>query len=348
MKADDWDTEMVYEHCKKVYGGGDYRCQTFRATGAMYKPFEFTIDYRFKGTLDDKDIKVLQQTGGDSSMLMFKMFETMRNQGQQDGLKPNELITMMEKMNGKSEQSNMMMMTLMIKSMESSQNNMMTMMSAILPALMGNRPADTNGPLLLELIKQKQEHHPMKDTLEMMATIKEIFDPKANKEEEEPDDMWSKLAKLAGPVVKGLMNGQPQQPLPTVTTEPPTGQPAPEPQPAKPSDLPQYGGLYMLMPTAYKSLFAMAIAAAEKGGDVGLYADIILDQLDENGMRLVQQTLTGSDWCAKLLGDENAVAHVRPWLEELRRIILNPNGTTTNIPTGQPDTASNPAGGRPA
>jgi hypothetical protein len=169
----------------------------------------------------------------------------------------------------------------------------------------------------------------MVETLEMMKSIKEIFDDKP--ETEEKDDMWSKIGKIAGPVLAGVMNGG--APKPAVTGAAPAAQINPGAAQAVPK------GLIYQMPIQFQMMFRMGLAAARKNSDPVLYYDLLIDQMDEAGIKFLQETLTGDDWCAKLFGDETQVADIRPWLDELRQLIIT-HGT-------DPVTPEPPAGGEP-
>lgn len=334
LPAEEWDTEQAYEYCKKMYGGGDYKCQTFRANGQMYKPFEFSIDHRFRGKLDDDEIRKLSGEPSskreENGTLMMELFRTLR-QKDEGGLKMGDMMSLVEKATGRSEQTMMLMMTMMTKSMEVAQSNMASMMTVLATALSGNKGQD-NSALLLELIKQKQERTPLNETLELVKQVKDIFD--TGKDDEPEDDVFAKIGRIVGPALKGLTQGQTPAPA-----EGGNGQA----QIAAASQ-PKLGGLYAVLPLHFRMMFDAAFRAAVKNSDPALYAELIYDQIDERGLAILREHLTPDDWCAKLFGDENAVANIRPWLDELRNLLLTDESTPGNAeqPAGESDT---PAGG---
>lgn len=329
VKADDWDSEGTVEWCKKMFGGGDYECQTFRSNGQMYKPFTFSIDYRYKGELDEEAIKKLADAPGKEGEQITKFLEVMGRRD--DGMKTGDILAMMQDSSKTNMQTMMMMMTMQQKSAEQSammQMQMMTaMMTALTSAMAGKPQSSSTENLLLEMIKQKQERSPMSETLEMMAQIKEIFDkPKEDKEEKE-DDMFSKIGRIAGPLLSGLTGGgfTPGAPAPAarpqVTSAPAGVQPTAAPQVEEPA--PRLGGLYATLPFQQRLAFDSILGAASRNADPSIYADLIIDQTAPEQLPALKETLTAPDWCARLFGDESLVASIRPWLNELRQMVLD-------------------------
>lgn len=336
MPADQWkDTDEVYEHIKRIYGGGDYRCQTFRANGQLYKPFSFSIDYRFKGKLDEDEIRRLSFDASKSPAAadgLSKLFETIK--ADKDTIKPADLISLMDRSSAKSEQNSIVMLTMMMKSMEMAQSNMAAMMAAMAQAF-SNRPQQDN-TILLELLRQREKQTPINETLDMMAKIKDLFEQPTD----EKEDMFSKIGKIAGPLLSGMM-GQQQ------VTAPPTQAQIANSQPG-----PKLGGFCAVVPPKYRVLLEMGIRAAQKNADPATYAELIIDQTDAKGLAWLRGILTEPDWCDKLFGDEASVTSIRPWLDDLRTLILE-YGTEDNsgagsesagapVPAGQPFTGSSP------
>lgn len=350
MPADSWkNTDDVYDYLKKMFGGGDYKCMTFRANGQMYKPFQFSIDYRFKGKLDEDEIKRMSETGGvkASDGAMAKIFDLMRT-NQQDGLKLTDVISLMDKSSSRNDQTMVMMMTMMMKSMEASQSsnaNMITAMATMFASMQSKQ--GSNGSMegaLIELLKQRSQT-PMQETLTMMSQIKEIF---GGEKEEKEDDMWSKLGRVAGPLLSGMMGGGAPQtrPAPQVSTDRQPAGAIPQGQPQQPR------GLIAMMPVKYRILFELGLSAARRNSDPLLYADVIVDQLDDNSLKVLQETLTPDDWCVKLFGDESTVADIRPWLETLRTALITYEPASSTDPSAsatgdQNTTESQPSGPSP-
>jgi hypothetical protein len=339
IKADEWDSEDSIEYCRKMFGGGDYKCQTFRASGAMYKPFTFSIDYRYKGQLDEQAIKALADEKGQSADNTSKLLEVMSKRD--EGLKMTDFVAMMQDSSKTNMQMMMMMMTMQQKSSEQAAMQQMQMMTAMMTAMssaMAGKSSNGTENLLLELIKQKQERSPMSETLEMMAQIKDIFEPKKESEEKE-DDVFSKIGKVAGPLLSGLMSGQQPQIARPQVTSPPAAQPKAE----APEAAPKLGGLYATLPLGQRLFFDSMLGAASRGTDPGLYADLIIDQTPPQELPKLKEILTAPDWCAKLFGDEQLVASIRPWLDELRQMVLE-YGTESPEQHAPGSPAPNPAG----
>ena len=310
LPAEQWgDTNDRIEWCKNMFGGGEYNCRTFRANGQMYKSFAFAIDPRYQGKLDKDEIQRLNDRT-DKGDGLTKILESMAPKPG-DGLRVSDMLNMMDRQNNKGEQAMAMMMTMMVKSMEVSAQQNMGMMTALATMFAGKSNGSDNQAILLELIKQKQERTPMTETLEMMKSVKEIFGD-GNKDEEK-DDMWSKIGRIAGPVLTGIMAGG--QPKAGPTPTPTAGQPAPPPR-----QIP--AGMVYQLPPQYQVMLKLGLSAAERGSDPALYYDLLVDNMGDDGIKMLQQALTGDDWCAKMFGDEAQVAHIRPWLDELRSLII--------------------------
>lgn len=317
IPAEQWNTDDTYEYLRKMFGGGDYKAMTFRANGQIYRPFSFSIDYRYKGQLDQQDIERLK-TPKESEMAL-KMMEAMKPAP--DAFKSSDMIRIMEMSSNKSEQMMTLIMTMMMKSQETSTQ----MMTAMITAMVGKPATESKvDATIIELLRAKQERQPMMEVLEMMKAIKELNDPP--KDEEKEENMFEKLLRLAPAIIPAL-----------------TGQSAPVTQAGQPAQIPAGAapkGVVDQLPLAMKVAVAGLVKAAERNADVELYADMVFDNIDESNLRGLRNILTASDWKAKLFGDENKVAHVGPWLDQLRILILQPDAdTSTNSghddPAGQ-------------
>lgn len=324
IAPEDWETETTIEKFKALYGGGEYQCRTFRANGQMYKMFKFNIDPRFKGSLDMSEREAI--SNGKPSEVTSKLID-MLQRPKEDGIKISDFLGMMQKSTDRSSESMVMMMTMMMKSMEVSQQNsvaMMTAMMTMMTGLMGQKPSNDNQALLIKLIEQKSTATPMNETLEMMAKIKDLFEKEPEPEKEET--MLDRIMKVAAPLLGGLTGQQPQQ-------VPPGPQPGQIPPPQRGIDQ---------LPMEYQMMFRMGMNAAEKGSDPTLYYDLIVDNLNAQQIAGLQNLLTPPDWCARLFGNENEVAHIRQWLDDLRDMILT-HGVQSPNPAA-PVGAAPPAG----
>jgi hypothetical protein len=312
IPADSWNSEASFEYLKKLYGGGDYKCMTFRANGQLYKPFEFSIDYRCKGQLDEDDIKRLaaEQAGGRSSSNsdMLKMFELMRSdKPREDGLKSSDLIKLMEMSSQKSDQMMVMMMTMMTESSK----NMMGLMTAMM-AGQGNKPSID--PVVLELLKAKTEKTPITEVLETMKAIKELTAGDQKETEEKP--FWEKLLTTAAPAVLGTMFGQPQSAQPPVPQPPQVTAPASSEQIDQPT-------ADMLNNYMVRIFLNKVLVAAIENKDPALYADMIIETLSSEQLQMLRGVLTQSDWTVKLFGTDQRVAGCLDWLNELKQLLLS-------------------------
>ena len=326
------NTESFLERMKKLFGGGDYWCQAFRADGKMHGKFEFKIDHRFNGKLDEDRIRA--QSG-----LVEKSVSDFIEKINAPTVKKEDMMALVEKLDqnssGKND-SNMRMMAMMLKSMEiqSQQNAAMNtaIMNALASALSGKNAINSEN-VVLEMVRKSTERTPISDVLAMMKQLRELNSAGEDDlppEKDEESDMM-KIFKIAGPILASITQGAPRPPAPagaTVSAPPPT-------PPQLPPD-----GIASILPL----MIAKIIQAAERNSDPSLYADLILDQLSPDQTQTLRGLLTPPDWCAKIGLDERMVAHVRPWLEELRGLILN--GSTADIPGGAPGGPN--AGGPPA
>lgn len=297
IPVEDWvktGSDGMMEYFKNNFGGGEYRCMSHRADGRTYKGFTFSIDRRFKGALDEDQIRAMQDNKRGSSVIIPP--------APQDGFKPADMLKLMEMSNNKSDQMMALVMTMMSKSQEST----VAMMTAMFTA-MGNRQQATApsglDPVIAEILKQKVDRSPMTEVLETMRALKELQEP-VNPEPKE-DDMLSKIMKMAGTVLPALTGLQPPPQLVN-------GQP------------PQSSGVVNALPMAIQLGIGQLLKAARKGADPVLYADLIIDQLDDpQHFATLKAILTDPTWKAKLFGDERTVADISPWLEELRKLILS-------------------------
>jgi len=310
IPADSWDTEVSFEYIKKMYGGGDYKCQTFRANGQMYKPFEFAIDYRVKGQLDEDQIKlnaIEQQSGGKSTSGadMLKMFELFRPTQQQDQLKSSDLIKIMEMGSQKSDQMMMMMMQMMNKSSE----NMVQMMTVMMTA--NAQKGNGIDPVILQMLQAKQEKTPVIELLEMMKAVKELNAPSEDKEPEKP--FWERLLTTAAPALIGGLTGSMSQPQ--AQSQPV----APEPQQTQQLDQPTAD---MLNNYLVRIFLNKVLEAAVAKKDPLFYADMIAETLSEEQFQMLRNVLTQADWTVKLFGQDQRVQGCMAWLNELKTIIL--------------------------
>lgn len=328
------------DHIKKTFGGGDYYARTFRANGQMYKPFNFSIDYRFKGALDEQAIKQMAAEPKDSQAKIVDAISRM-NDG---GMTPNVMLRMMES-SAKQQETSMMML---MKMMADSQERQMALIGQIFAAKSAPAPAPAQNagfveaitPILLEMIKSKSTSTPLSDSITMLKELKDVM---RDDNEEREDSMFEKIMKVAGPLVPVLMGGGRQ--VSNGQSEKIISPPLPN-RPSQRETSPPPTDDRMTKAKMIVALFTeQLIVAADKGSDPGIYFDLIVDALTEPQLLQLKQSLTGDDWCAKLFADDERVTSRISWFEELRQLILNDgksDGTMTNATTnsGQNDAGS--------
>lgn len=330
IPAEQWKTDTTFEYLKTMYGGGDYECKTFRANGQMYKPFSFSIDHRYKGRLDEDEIKRLAPDSGGKTVGsdLVRMFELMRqDKPKDDGLKSGDLMRMMEMSANKSDQMMMLMMQLQSKSSE----NMMQMITVMMSAVAGKSTGID--PVLLEMLKAKTEKTPVLELLEMMKAIKELnAEPKPEPEPEKP--FWEKLLTQAAPVLLGSLGGGM------------TPQPASQPQVAAPQETADptqidQNTAAMLENFAVRMFLNKVLVAATENKDPALYADLISEMLSPVQMQTLRQVLTQTDWAVKLFSGDARVQSCMVWLTELKELLLQ------DVPQPEQSSTATTTGGSP-
>jgi len=304
IPIEDFDIERI----KLVYGGGDYKCQTFRANGQMYKPFTFSIDFRFKGSLDDQQIKALAADDGKANALADRqnvmLQQLMAARAENNG---DNMMKMMMLMSQKSDQAMQLMMTQAAEN----QKSMVTLMTAV----MAPRPTPAIDPMMIELIKLQVMNRPSGDPASSMSMLREMIGLAREfgggpKEEKPEPSMLEKIFTAAAPVVERLV------------MPPRVSQPAPQPRSqSAPASLPEpSGGVdFKFMINMY---LEQIIKAAERNSDPQSYADIIIENLPNDKLLDVQEILTREDWCATLFNNDARVRANSGWFEELRQLIL--------------------------
>lgn len=330
------------DHIKKTFGGGDYYARTFRANGQMYKPFNFSIDYRFKGALDEQAIRQMAVEPKESQAKIVDAISRM-NDG---GLTPNVMLRMMET-SAKQQENSMMMM---VKMMTDSQERQMALIGQIFAAKAAPAPAPANTgfveaitPILLEMIKSKSTSTPLSDSITMLKELKEVM---RDDREESEETMLDKIMKIAGPLVPALIGSSGHTPG-NGRVEKVISPPLPSDRQPAPEEAITRAKVIVTMFTE------QLLIAASKGSDPGIYYDLIVDALTEPQLLQLKQNLTGDDWCAKLFNDDTRVRSRISWFEELRQLILNDgrlDGPMKNATTdsGQNDARSDSGPGSPS
>lgn len=346
--------EFDLETIKIMYGGGEYRCQTFKENGQMGKVFRFSIDARFKGKIDPKDNAQDKDSIGDA----LKIVSMIKPPPAPVDTGPK--LDIVQLMKHQQESNNNMMMVMMQMMQQSTQVMVAAMQTG------ANRPvpaAPDHTPILLEMIrsggKSSGGGSSMKEMVETMASMKMLMEggnPGAEKEEEEesfPVKMMKALAPLLMPALTGMAPARtPAQPRLA------PGQPPAKvaPQATPPTAQPQVDAATQ----AVGVFMAQLISAAEKDADPGLYHDIIIESIDEQQGQHLLSVIQEQDWLEKIYGaDPNMLARAKiqgKWFSDLRQMLmesLSPqNGAGTDDPAtptgGKSGSEEDPAGSQQA
>ncbi len=331
IKVGEFDVDFI----KKVYGGGDYLGQTFRANGQMYKKIEFSIDPRFQGTLSDVNKGGNQRAGGNETDPVALM-RVMHDMGKDD--KGSSAV--MQKMMESQAQSTRDMMLMM----QQSSDNMMKMMLGLTTAMVSQSKPVSEGlstkdllvilPTLVPLFKgDAKPATSLLETIEALKGMRELVSTGAVAETPEvPKSFAEKLLEALPHVattVTALRGGQPMpQPRPTGTATPklPAASPAgKEPIAGAPPMVtanPSEGAPAVAEEDSKLQLLANLVRAARRGSDVDLYHDLVMSELADEDVPMFQQVLTSEGWFDTLFGNLPDKTQIRPWFEQLRTRLL--------------------------
>jgi len=323
------------DYIKSYFGGGDYIAKTWKANGQIYKRFEFSIDHRIKGKLDEQDIKELGSSKGDMAKtveLLTKLNTPQDNTGM--------FVKMMEMQSSKSDQMMALMMTMMTKSQETQSATMAAMFNAM-AAMAKQQPmaqvatgsvsdsfTTSFVPVLVKLIETSASpaKNNLLETLEIVRALKEMNGDGGQAKEE---DMFDKLLKVAGPVAGMLMNrGQQQMSVPVSSLAKPIEGGLHQPPTSVNTGMPINGrptggaGVGVPLDPVVKMFIERLFQAAVKKSDPGAYATLIIDTLPDDQLIGLVQILTQADWSVKLFGDEPRFAQNQIWFNDLRETIL--------------------------
>jgi len=325
--------EFDIEQIKKVYGGGDYQAQTFRANGQMGKKVAFSIDPRFKGIVADEKGAIGSPGSGGMDMAMLpRLIDALKPAPVAQDTSFKEMMALMQQ----SSEKNMMMM------MQMMQNSTQVMVAAM--QTIGSRPESKPDntaltammPVLIEMIRQQKGGNGLAETITTMKAVKELMTGEGGGEGGEPkeeDSFMMKLVKALGPTLLPVLAGAPaprpasQGALPAA--QPParpqaqpiaqpgaSSPPPPAPAPAQTGDTAQAIGMFAVQ----------LVRAAEADSDPGLYHDIIVDALNEEQLKQLGAVLAQDNYLEQIYGAEpdtlaRAKIKVR-WFEGLRAMLL--------------------------
>lgn len=337
--------DFSVDHIKQVFGGGDYKAQTFRAKGAFYKKFEFTIDYRYKGSMDIGTLPLVDKDKPEQAAMLAA---TAQANGSNQTM--SMMMTMMDRATAQQNSQMMMMMNMMN---ETSKQNiaMMGGMFTALSAAMGKPAPDPSAsmmPLLIEMVKSSStgKGSDIQQVISAVRDLSALAKGEPAPKEEKEDDMFDKVLKYGGPIVTALLTKTPLQMPGVIAPQVPSGGPiidmnnpqtpqVPVSTPSTPAqtEMLQKVNLYM----------EVLIGAAEKRSDPATYAELVSDMLTDEHFNVLIAELQSPDWFAKLASGNPRIIAQQAWFTGLRQELLamvTDEPTTTTEPDVQPSTGS--------
>ncbi len=346
MKTGEFDIDFI----KTVYGGGYYQCKTHRSNGQMYKGFEFSIDPRFRGSMDpskDKDdrspdpiamlraasdITAQGNRGSDAStQAMMKMqSESMQM-----------FMAMMQNNAVQQQQAadrTMQMMTAMITSMNSGKSttdslttkDLLTLIPALVPIFKGEKQVT---PTLLETIEAMTKMRELVSTGQV-SEAPEVPKPLVQQFLEALPHAASIVGNLRGqPAAPAIQPPKPQPRLPVNGTAPngshlPSPPVSASPAAASNGNSPDGAAAPAVVDDRKVQLLATLVNAARRNRDVELYHDLVISELEDGEVPLFKEVLTNQSTFASLFSNVPDFTSLAPWFEQLRLILLE----TLNAP----------------
>lgn len=214
-------------------------------------------------------------------------------------------------------------------------------------AAMAQQQKDFQNMLIQLMANQREPKADRREMLEEMAMMRNIFGPAQSAPASDPMalfsvfkqglDMAKELAPREGEagVADVLMEGM-KQFMPVITQaaqRPPMPAALPQqPQPQPQQQQPQEGD-----DVSFKLKMAVGflVAQAARDADVGVYADMVLDQVGDDETLAI---ISAPDWFDKLNALDSRAALYRPWFDRLRAELLSiltpPAGDGTTCATG--------------
>lgn len=363
IKVQEFDIEFV----KKTFGGGDYLCQCFRANGQLGRRFSFSIDARFKGSLDTSDRGVMS-AAQDNGSAMVKMVEALR----QDN-KGNDMTPILQTMMKASSDNMAMMMAMMQQStqmMTSAMTSIATMAASGKKEGGGDESMKALVPVLVAMInKPSPPAGSIEETVKTMALLKGMYEPQGGGDGEDKEEgLLDKVFKLGGPLISALVASRggapmvvpPQRQLPAPGGQPqhqPQQQPQHQAQQEQRAQEQQYQQPQPVpAPSQEVLMLGMFLHGAEKGSDPGLYHDLLMDLVQENQVEVMEQVLKSENYLDLLYGSSpDALAKAKlykSWFDELRDLVLQSiastrGGMLSGEPSGAPPAAAQPLSSQP-
>jgi hypothetical protein len=306
------------EHVRIKYGGGDYQIR-FAAKGGKYvRSIKFSVEPSFVGEI------IQQQLAKNAPPA------PVTPHGPDD-----RLLTYMMQQSESARQQSAAMMTLVVTMMSKSQDSMAAVIGAALsgsrtppPPSDNSRMIDLMQPLLVEGLKPRGS-----GLSELVETVKVVRELAGEPKESEPkeDDMFGKIAGMAGPLIAAWTASRTQQP-----PQMPRPMPSPMPVPGSPSGAPQLPPTPQPNP-AEAAVLAKAeelmgklrmatpllVKAAAKNAPVDTYYAMLNEVVDDQAFDLLCALLEQPDWTTTLFNNDPGVLQHIGWFNSLRDVILD-------------------------
>ncbi len=297
-----------FERVKTMYGGGDYQITLLDSNGKYVKRRKFSVDPRIKGQLD--------KTGTDSpeadrpgDPMSGSLKEILSMQKDSTNL----LMTMMMENN----KSQIAIMTAALTGKGSSGGGLdVKDVIALLPLLTGKDKSEKFGPR------------------ELMEFYREMKALSADDGKESDSPILGKIVE-ALPQIAARFGGA-MRAGPVVAA-------APEHRPAAAAP-----AAIQMHETDLERVLKLTINGARRNSDPGLYADMILDLIDDTNSDQIRNVLTQEGWFGLLFPDAPDAPALMPWMESLRTLILKTLDESANEPANEGNGVSQehePAGG---
>lgn len=342
MDASEFDLEKI----KQLYGGGEYQIVLLDQEGHYVKRRSLTIDPRIRGGLDPRP-----EGDGTNSLQLLTAASSAGKVGSTDMI---DRFLLMQSENSK----------LMFTMMAESQKSMATMVAAMMGGKGGGGGLELKD--VLALLPALQKGGGGTTPAEMLGVLREMREMIA---EEAPEEKGGLLQTLGG-LAPGLLSlfqgrmGGPQlltagpevaapiaaiEDLPAEEEQPQAHQAPAHVAPTRPQGPngqgPGPGQMRRQPPNEMAMTIQLVLAGARKSKDPGLYADLILEQLDQPQAEQLQNILTADNWLELIFGNIPDLEKLRPWFKQLREFILKSlNDTDPAEQSEQSDGGAGPGG----
>jgi hypothetical protein len=293
------DMAEIAGSLKARFGGGDYRLTIF-AEGKTRKVIEFPIMADPAAGLRPVTPANDQATGGDRMMMMMMQMqaEARRDQADRDAEARREAREADERRETRDARRDEKMMAVLGIAVP-----------IVAPLLLGNRDKLQDQIALFTALKGDGNN--MKETAEMMLTMKKLFGDDKGGEGFNPDDIAGSLARLAGPAAAALGRAFAPGRGPPAGGEEAPGEGQlylPEPTPAAPAPILAAPGAPLAPPSdpVLALIKPHVLYMFSTRAEPGLAADHIADIMEREGvgegdvLGLVAAFTSSADWQADL------------------------------------------------